>query len=130
MKIYTASKTKHAYMWRDWRWNGFNIISTWIDESGKGESNDLEDLTIRCIEESKRADILILYCEPGEVLKGALIEAGAALASGTEVRQVGSCDSISKVFHSHPLWKVYPALDMAFNDPISINQPNKGDNSK
>ena len=46
-------------------------------------------MTIRCIIEAANADRLVLYCEAGEVLKGALIEMGAALARGIEVVCVG-----------------------------------------
>lgn len=88
--IYIASKTKHADRWRFLRDQiGEPIISTWIDEAGPGESSDLSDLWHRCILEASSADILILYREPGDALKGAWVELGAALASGVIVYAVG-----------------------------------------
>lgn len=87
--IYIASKTKHAWRWRQLRDSGVPVISTWIDEAGEGESADLSDLWRRCIEESKSAKALILYKEPEDTLKGAWVELGAALASGTKVYAVG-----------------------------------------
>lgn len=105
MKIYVASKVKHADKWRELRQRGADIVSTWIDEAGEGESSDYADLALRCIHEATSAGCLILYCEAGEVLKGALIEVGVALATGRRVFCVGDCDSISRVFRRHPLWK-------------------------
>lgn len=87
--IYVASKTRHADMWRRYRDDGAPIISTWIDEAGEGESACLTDLWRRCIEEASRASALVLYCAEGDVLKGAWVELGAALASGKPVFAVG-----------------------------------------
>lgn len=105
MKTYIASKTKHAARWRMLRdMGGLNVTSTWIDEAGPGESKDVADLARRCVEEAKAADRLILYCEPGELHKGSLIEVGAALAAGVPVYCVGTCESLSDTFARHPLW--------------------------
>lgn len=88
--IYIASKVKHADRWRTLRDDyGDPIISTWIDEAGVGESASLEDLWRRCVHEASTAAALIIYCEPDEVLKGAWVELGAALASGVPVFAVG-----------------------------------------
>ncbi len=89
VKIYVASKTKHAEGWRFVRKIGMPIISTWIDEAGVGESPDLSDLWIRCIKEASECDILVVYREPEEVLKGAWAEVGAALAHNKQVFAVG-----------------------------------------
>jgi hypothetical protein len=88
-RIYVASKTKHAPMWRRLRDEGWPIISTWIDEAGEGETSDFTDLWRRCIEEAKSASRVILYHEQGDVLKGAFVEIGAALATGVPVFVVG-----------------------------------------
>lgn len=103
-KIYIASKTKHAEMWKELRdHHGYNIISTWIDEAGAGESADLSDLARRCIEEASFADRLILYCAPDDVLKGALMEVGAALSAGVPVYVVGNCQSLETAVMQHAL---------------------------
>lgn len=80
MKIYIASKTKHAQKWVDLRNSGVNIISTWIDEAGDGQSPNLSDLCSRCISESMSCDAMVVYAEDGDYLKGAFIEMGAALS--------------------------------------------------
>lgn len=109
--IYIASKTRHAHLWRDLRAAGAPIISTWIDEAGEGESADLHDLWDRCISESKGCKTLIVYREPEDVLKGAWVEIGAALASGKPVYAVGlSGFTISK----YRGIKHFPSLADAF----------------
>lgn len=88
--IYIASKTKHAERWRYLRDKvGEPIISTWIDEAGEGESTDLNDLWHRCIREASSAELLILYREKEDILKGGWIEMGAALAAGVPVFAIG-----------------------------------------
>jgi hypothetical protein len=87
--IYIASKTRHAARWRAMREAGAPIISTWIDEAGEGEIADLHDLWDRCLSESKSCQSLIVYREPQDVLKGAWVEIGAALAVGVPVYAVG-----------------------------------------
>lgn len=88
--IYIASKVKHAGDWRALRdEEKAPIISTWIDEAGEGESGDLADLWRRCIGEASSAGALVIYRLPDEVLKGAWVELGAALASGVPVFAVG-----------------------------------------
>jgi len=88
--IYVASKVAHAELWRDLRhFEREPIISTWIDEAGAGESASLEDLWRRCVHEAANAGALIIYRRPDEVLKGAWVELGAALASGVPVFAVG-----------------------------------------
>lgn len=95
--VYIASKTKHAAKWKALRDSGVPIISTWIDEAGEGETKSYEDLWRRCISEAMTAERFVIYAEPGEILKGALVEMGAAIAAGTPVFSVGD---IGK-----PLWE-------------------------
>ena len=95
--VYIASKTKHAQRWKDLRASGVPIVSTWIDEAGEGETKSYADLWSRCIREAMTAERFIIYAEPGEVLKGALVEMGAAIAAGVPVFSVGE---IGK-----PLWE-------------------------
>lgn len=89
LKLYIASRTIHASRWRALRKKGVPFISTWIDEAGPGQTEDWSELTQRCIDEVTGADITIVYAEVEDVLKGALIEWGAALAVGKPVIYVG-----------------------------------------
>lgn len=91
--VYTASKSCHGPRWQEFRsaWAdlGVRVASTWIDESGEGETADFSDLWRRCIDEASTADLLVCYHEDGEVWKGAFIEIGAALACGKPVYVIG-----------------------------------------
>lgn len=111
-RIYTASKTRHAPLWKERRECGFNVISTWIDEAGAGESASMVDLWIRCVREASEADALIVYAEDGDVLKGGLVEVGAALASGKPVYAVGP---VQGSWVEHPLVLRCSTLDGAFD---------------
>lgn len=93
-KIYMASRASvpaRPMMWQTLRDSGWNIISTWIDEAGPGESN-MTELWDRIVQEIKEADALILYAESSDLpLKGALVEVGIAIGSGIPVAVV--CES-------------------------------------
>lgn len=87
--IYTASKTYHAPLWLQYRSDGYPIISTWIDEAGEGQTADFDDLWRRCINESQMCRAMVVYREPDDVLKGAWMEMGAAIAAGVPIFAVG-----------------------------------------
>lgn len=115
--IYTASRVRHAQKWLDARANGFNVISTWIDEAGEGQTSSMAGLWLRCVYEAKTADALILYREGDDPLKGALIETGAALSAGVRVFAVGFNDGEDlKTFSflHHPLVTLCETLETAF----------------
>ena len=78
-KIYIASKIKYAHRWIALRASGINIISTWIDFVGKETDAIMADICARCINESNVCDVMIVYAEEGDYLKGAFIEMGIAL---------------------------------------------------
>ncbi|MEP3667917.1 MAG: hypothetical protein ABJN42_14430 [Roseibium sp.] len=87
--LYMASKAvAHAPKWIAAR-EDLPVVSTWIDEAEEGMELDWPDLWNRCLTEATNAQVLIVYMEPGEVLKGAWIEVGAALAVGVPVIGVG-----------------------------------------
>lgn len=110
--IYTASKTTHAHLWKRFRADGYPIISTWLDEAGKGETKSFEDLWARCVSEAASCAALVAYRESGEILKGGLIEIGAALANGRPVFFVGDVEGYS--FKAHPLVTICPDIETAF----------------
>lgn len=108
--IYIASKTHHAPKWLELRANGLPIVSTWIDEAGPGQSADLSDLWRRCTLEASTASALVVYRETDDILKGAFIEVGIALASNVPVFAVG-CKGQS--FTNHRLVTCCDTLDDA-----------------
>lgn len=102
--IYIASKSKHGPRWVTLRNRGWPICSTWIDESGEGQTSDWRDLWDRCVNEAASADVMIMYVEPGEVMKGGLVEMGAALARGVRVFYVGPEGLLSALHHRLVSW--------------------------
>lgn len=119
--LYVASRASHPArpaMWRGFRDLGWRIVSSWIDEAGPGETADMGELWARIGREIREADGLILYAEPADFpLKGALIEAGMALALGKPVAVVlpggiedgRSCRPIGSWVH-HPLCRVFTSM--------------------
>jgi len=110
--IYIASKAKHGPRWLAMRAAGVPFISTWIDECGVGATSDWADLWFRCIHEASMAHAVILYVEEGETLKGALVEAGAALAHGVHVHVV-SAAPLDHTFVRHPHVHEHSTLEEA-----------------
>jgi hypothetical protein len=113
MKIYCASKAKHAPWWQALRAAGVPITATWIDwpanEHGALEpTNDAWSRHWqRCIDEASEAGICIFICNEGETACGALIEAGAALAAG---RQVFIVSPYKWTFANHPRCRTFATL--------------------
>lgn len=114
MTFYIASRPAHIPRWQALRAAGVRIISTWIDDPPIAPESMHADLATRCMREAASADVLVLYCEPGEVLKGALMEVGAALGAGRRVRCVGSCESVKDIWRRHPNWRDCVTVDEAF----------------
>jgi len=86
MRVYAASRTKHAEMWKTLRADGLHIVSSWIDEAGPGQTASLPELWQRIAAEVRGSNAFVLYVEPDDFpLKGAFIEAGMALASSIPV---------------------------------------------
>ena len=107
--IYTASKACHRPMWREFREAGLRITSRWIDvdDSYIGRDlppdYDLARLWNECVEDVSKADVLVLYWEKGERLKGALVEVSCALALGKPVILCGDKLSIEEgSWYGHP----------------------------
>ncbi len=123
-KIYMASKASHRPLWRGFRDGGYPINSRWIDVDDKYIGRDLPPdydfsrLWIECIEDVLNADALILYCAPGDVLKGALFEMGAAVAAAKMVCVVGDKRTIREngSWLGHPL--VLDFTDWSIHDTI------------
>lgn len=114
--VYVASKSTHGPDWQILRglWKGdhprVRVVSTWIDESGEGETADMGDLWSRCIDEASSADLVLAYHEAGEEWKGAFVEIGAALAAGADVIVVGDPPGS---------WKNHPRVSAVASGTVS-----------
>lgn len=133
--IYVASRASvpaRGEMWRAIRARGANIISTWIDEDGEGQTASMPDLWKRIIAEVARSSRLVLYVEPEDFpLKGALIEVGAALAFGRPVRVVAPGVAIEPrsmrplgSWASHPLVSFWDDAEAAV---LTVKVPGPGE---
>lgn len=112
----SASVPARAAAWRrlrdedDWK-----ITSSWIDESGPGETPDLGALWVRIEAEIERSERLILYVEPNDFpLKGALVEVGMAIAHRIPIRVVAPGVVIDLVTY-RPIgsWVKHPLVTFA-----------------
>lgn len=94
-RIYVASRAsvpERPAMWRRYReqWRPEReIVSSWIDEAGAGETASFEDLWDRIVSEVLSSDRVIVYAEPDDFpLKGAYVEVGVGLGAGLPVSVV------------------------------------------
>lgn len=121
-KVYVASKVKYAPMWLEMKTEilelyGMNVTSSWIHEAEEGQTSDYEDLTLRCFRELMECDFVILFSNnEEEILKGALMEVGAALVQNKPVFYIGPPNqvSISRVFRKHPYW-----FDLVYSNDVA-----------
>jgi hypothetical protein len=94
--IYPCSKIRHAPMWRELR-GTHPIRATWLDADPQSDG-DLRELWSIATEEAALSNVVV-YAEPGDVLKGAAVEVGACLAGGGTVYVVGEPDALRTVRH-------------------------------
>lgn len=136
--IYVASRAsvpERAEMWRRLRSEGWPIVSSWIDEDGPGQTDDLGELWSRIASEVTGASGLVLYAEPDDFpLKGALVEVGMALAAGVPVVVVApsveieprSCRPIGS-WMRHPLVRLAGSAVDAFRSLGHAAAPAEGE---
>lgn len=123
-RIYVASRTHHAELWKAWRAEGHNIISSWIDEAGAGETKDLSELWNRIVNEVRSCNALVIYAgsENDFPLKGAYVEVGVALALNIPVSLVLGSVLTSDMARglgswiNHPLVSQYNSVGEALKD--------------
>ena len=117
-KIYIASRMHHAPVWRNLYalYPDIHVESRWpflepfIDPTPANAAKFWEDDLV----DISHSDYLIVYAESGEKLRGALVEAGMALALGIPVLLIGDSDSNGTWQHLK-LVKKFPTLEAAIN---------------
>lgn len=108
---YVASRCRHAPMWRELRDRGFRINATWIDEAGAGETADMMLLWDRISREVSLSSRLVLYIEPADFpIKGALVEAGMAIACLIPVMIVAPKVKLDASFRPIGSWMRHPMV--------------------
>jgi nucleoside 2-deoxyribosyltransferase len=120
MKIYIASKAHHRARWRQLREEGAPINSRWIDVDDKysADPSDLDyaDLWSKCVTDVTVCDALVVYVEPGEILKGALVEMGIAIGMNIPVFLVGRAED----FLANGTWMNYRRLAHPVDDIVRL----------
>lgn len=88
-KIYVASRAsipERGKMWRNYKEQGSQIVSSWIDAKEELTTDFLTGLWTEIEKEINLCDILVLYVDKEDFpLKGAFIEVGMAIALGKPV---------------------------------------------
>jgi len=84
--LYVSSKLKHADMWK--QLDRIDIISSWIDGDELSCATQLDDMWHIYMKEIAQCDVLIVYFEDGEIMKGCLIEVGAAMMMNKEIHVI------------------------------------------
>ena len=113
LSIYFASKTDHAVQGKilSADWNEFKWTARWPWLVGKvPESSTLASIFWeQDFADVAAADVVLVYAKRTDVLRGALVEAGAGIALGKRVLLVGINESYGTWQH-HP--SVLTALDL------------------
>ena len=120
--FYIAGKTWHAEKFRFLR-DGYElpINSRWIDLQPDSDFvlNQKGALWQMCMEDVRDCSFVLLYCgDPEEEQRGALVEAGAAMALGKRIYCINSCKSLKANYYSdvafthHALWTKLQATDL------------------
>jgi hypothetical protein len=86
--IYVVSKIRHADTWKQLQAQGLPIISSWIND-GVASTINFATAWPRYLAEASSAAYLLVFVEPGDELKGGLLEIGAGLAGGATIFVVG-----------------------------------------
>lgn len=112
IKVYTASKLHHAEMCRTLQMDGVEFTARWprlhvgtVPDSPKYAKifwiHDEQDV--------RASDVVLVYAEKSDRLRGALVEAGMAIALGKDVIVVGEHPDFG-TWQYHP--QVHKARDM------------------
>lgn len=108
IKVYIASKLKHADRWRklreQWPAEGIDLHARWHDQESQEDEAQPVDFSIFWLvdeEDVSNSDCVIVYGEADDKLNGALVEAGIAIAHKILVIVVGDSPSFGSWWH-HP----------------------------
>lgn len=121
MKIYCASKSKHAPIWVKWKALGAQITSSWLDKFDQGRLSDQTSHWDSIIADIQQSDALLFYSELGEIQKGAIAEFGIAFALDKKLFYVGPIEvSLTAVEHKKVIH--YQTLEDFFANECNISE--------
>lgn len=114
IKIYIASKLGYAERFRkmriQWKMDGIDLHARWFDQavieqSGPVAPEDFHVFWLVDEEDVKDSQAVIIYGEDKDILRGALVEAGIAIAMGKLVIVVGD--------FNYGTWQYHPMVTKA-----------------
>lgn len=100
MKVYTASKITEFQRWRNLvtEWPEIEFVARWPFK----HYGNIPDTSVYArlfwdhdLEDVGKADVILLYANPEDKLRGALVEVGMGLALGKSVIVIGNHDDFS-----------------------------------
>lgn len=111
IRIYTSSKMRHGHMWRKICDARSDVIfhARWLKHIQIGTPDTpthARKFWLQDQQDVRDADVLIVYAEPEDRLRGALVEVGMALAYGVPVIVVGEHED-------YGTWRWHPAIHWA-----------------
>lgn len=121
IKVYIASKLNYAKQFRnyrtDWKVDGIDLHARWFDQAHIEQNSNPtpEDFHIFWLvdeEDVKTSQALILYAQENDKLRGALVEAGIAIAHGILVIVIGDHPDYG-TWQYHPLVAKADSFDHA-----------------
>lgn len=116
-RVYVASKMQHAPMWRElYRSPRIHLVSRWpfLEPFIEPDPEHAKFFWQDDLADVRSCHACIVYAEPGEHLRGALVEAGAALALNKLVVVVGEHPDFG-TWQYHPLVGAVDTIDDAVN---------------
>lgn len=113
LRVYTASKLKHAAMWRELCKTTPHVYfhARWLKHVAMGTPDEPEHAGAFWLQDEqdvRDADVVLVYAEPGEHLRGALVEAGIAIACGIPVIVIGD-------HNDYGTWQYHPGVSCAMS---------------
>jgi hypothetical protein len=120
MKVYCASKSKHAPLWLQWKAKGVPVTSSWLAKFDQGRLSDQTSHWNTILTDIESSDAVLFYSEPGEIQKGAVAEFGIGFALDKKLFYVGPIeDSVTLVEHERVVH--YPTLEKFFSEECGIS---------
>lgn len=105
LRVYTASKLEEAEMWLEIQKThpGVFFHARWLKHTQIGtqdKAKRAQEFWIQDEEDVVGSDVVLVFARDGQVMKGALVEAGMAIAMGIPVIVVGDHPAYSTwVYH-------------------------------
>ncbi len=124
IRVYTASQLKHAAKWRDLCAGNSRVYfhARWLKHISVGTPDTAEfasEFWLQDEQDVKDSDAVLIYAEQGDRLRGALVEAGMAIAYRVPVILAGEHPDFGTWQH-HPGVTCVDDLDSALTYLESI----------